>query len=257
MGLCNDIVRRRELLGMLIRRNLKIRYKNSALGFLWTLLAPLSLIAIYALFLGLMRFPVRLPMLVTGIFVWQYLAMCLGDSLHAIVGHGNLVKKAAFPRIILPLAMALANLTNFLLSLIVVGVYLAFAGASLPHLGWMPAVVLTHLALSVGVSLLLSSLNVFFRDLEHLLSVLTMAWFFATPVIYSLEEVAGRFGAGWMTAYFANPMAGIVTVYRHALVGAPLPGGTALALSFAVAWMVLVAGVVIFQRLQPRFAEHL
>ena len=105
MGMIRDIVARRELLAMLVVRNLKIRYKDSALGFFWTMLGPILMILVYAVFLRILRIPVAMPVLVTGIFVWQYLAMCLGDSPNAIIGSTNLVKKAAFPRLMLPLAI--------------------------------------------------------------------------------------------------------------------------------------------------------
>ena len=92
--LVKEILAHRELIGILVSRNIKIRYKNSALGFLWTLLGPLFMIVIYFLFLSVMKFEIDLPSLVTGILVWQFLAMCLGDSLHAILGNANLVTKA-------------------------------------------------------------------------------------------------------------------------------------------------------------------
>lgn len=115
-GLIKDITAHRDLLSMLVARNIKIRYKESALGFLWTLLGPVFLILIYAFFMKVvMKFPIPMPVLVSGIFVWQYLAMCLGDSSFAIIGNANLVKKACFPRLLLPLSIVLANFVNFLL----------------------------------------------------------------------------------------------------------------------------------------------
>ncbi|HRV31789.1 MAG TPA: ABC transporter permease, partial [Kiritimatiellia bacterium] len=117
-----DIFSRRELVWILIERNLKIRYKSSFLGFFWSLLAPLSLIVVYSVFLGLIRFPMSLPVLVTSIIIWQFLAMCMGDALQSILGNANLVTKAAFPRVILPLSMVGANAINFLFSFAVLSV---------------------------------------------------------------------------------------------------------------------------------------
>ena len=254
-----NLIAHRELIVMLVVRNLKIRYKNSALGFFWTLLGPLFLILIYTLFLGIMRFNVDLPLLITGILVWQFLAMCTGDSLHAIVGNANLVKKTAFPRIILVLSTVLANGVNFLLSLLVLCVYL-FIVHTTPGLGvWFPIALLSQFALCLGLSLILSAANVFFRDAEHILGTSMTAWFFLTPVIYPLSILQPLFESRpWLQAvYFLNPMAGIVAAYRSLFLGTPTGPLPLLFLSFAVAWGLLLAGWSLFQRVERRFAEVL
>jgi len=259
MTLCRDIWKRRELVELLVVRNLKIRYKNSALGFLWSLLSPLFLILIYALFLRVMRFSWDLRMLVTGIIAWQFLALCLGDSLHAVVGNANLVTKTAFPRIVLPLSTVCANLVNFLLSFVVLVVYLVVAGAPYSSAWLLPLIVLTQFALCMGVALVFSCANVFFRDTEHVVSIVMLAWFFMTPVIYPVDLVLGHpgFPAWWQTLYFVNPMSGIVTAYRMALVGAENPGTILLCLSLVAAWLILVVGITIFQLQEWRFGDEL
>jgi len=250
---------RRELLFMLVSRNLKIRYKNSFLGFFWSLLGPLFLILIYALFLGVMKFDIPLPVLVTGIFVWQFLGTCLGDSLHAIVGNASLVTKAAFPRLILPAATVTANLVNFLLSSIVLLLYLCVVRADFGAVYWLPLIVLSQFALCMGVSLLICTANVFFRDTEHIMSILTLAWFFLTPVIYPLQVVRDRFvESPWIVQmFFLNPMTGILTAYRMVFLSARGPGWSSLALSFGGAWLILVAGTVVFLKCEPRFGDEL
>lgn len=268
LSLPTDIYRHRELLMMLVVRNLKIRYKSSALGFFWSLLGPLFLIVIYATFLSVMHFRIPLPVLVTGIIVWQFLATCLGDSLYAIVGNANLVTKAAFPRLILPLSMVIANLVNFLLSSVVLLLYLLVMRVAFGPAYWLPLIVLTQFALCLGVALIISTANVFFRDTEHILSVMTLAWFFLTPIIYPISRVQDRFPSSpWMlTLFFANPMTGIVTAYRTVLLSAEyravhlsaesyLPWQTAL--SFGVAWLILLIGLLVFQRAQHRFGDEL
>ena len=259
MTLFKDILDRRELVELLVVRNLKIRYKNSALGFLWSLLSPLFLILIYALFLRVMRFSWDLRMLVTGIIAWQSVALCLGDSLHAVVGSANLVTKTAFPRIVLPLSTVCANLVNFLLSFVVLVVYLAIAGAPFSDAWLLPLIVLTQFALCMGVALIFSCANVFFRDTEHVVSIVMLAWFFMTPVIYPVDLILGHpsFPAWWQTLYFVNPMSGIVTAYRMALVGAENPGTILLCLSLVAAWLILVVGVTIFQSQEWRFGDEL
>ncbi len=159
-----DIFSRRELVWILIERNLKIRYKSSFLGFFWSLLAPLSLIVVYSVFLGLIRFPMSLPVLVTSIIIWQFLAMCMGDALQSILGNANLVTKAAFPRVILPLSMVGANAINFLFSFAVLSVYLLIARVEFGALIYLPGIMLTQAALCLGMSLIIGTANVFFRD---------------------------------------------------------------------------------------------
>ena len=258
LQILRDIVSRRDLLAMLVVRNIKIRYKESVLGFLWTLLGPVFLIAIYAVFLGIMRFSMSLPLLVTGIFVWQYLAMSLGDSTNAIVGNSNLVKKAAFPRVLLPFSMVLANFVNFALSLVIVVVYLKMVGVPFGLLAWLPLAMLTQVALCTGVSLVLSSVNVFFRDVQHLVGVFTMAWFFLTPVIYSPEMVTRKFSNPMVhQLFYLNPMTGLLALYRTALMGEALPSVALWGPSLLVSWLVCVVGVAVFQGLQKGFADEL
>jgi len=254
-----DIADRRELLGILVGRNLKIRYKNSALGFFWSLIVPVVLILIYWVFLRVMRFPISIPELVTGVIVWQFFGMCVGDSLHAIVGNANLVTKAAFPRLILPLSMVLANVINFLLSGVVLVVFLLVVRVTFGPVYWLPLIILSQVALCLGVSLIFSASNVFFRDTEHLQSMIMLAWFFMTPVIYSIGFVLenANFPAWMKAAFFVNPMTGLVTGYRVALIGAENPGGAYLRLSIVVAWLILAIGLAVFQGVQGRFSDEL
>lgn len=259
LSMLRDIWRRRELVAILVGRNLKIRYKNSALGFFWSLLAPLFMILIYALFLRLMRFTMDLPMLVTGIIVWQFLAMSLGDSLHAIVGNANLVTKSNFPRVILPASTVLANFVNFLLSSSVLLVYLLIERVDFGPPGWLLLAVGAQLALVFGIALLFSATNVFFRDTEHIVSMVMLAWFFTTPVIYpdSLVLDNASFIGNIHAAFFLNPMTGIVTLYRMALLSWPNPGCAFLTLSLCSAAAVLLAGLWLFWRVQDQLGDEL
>lgn len=246
---------------MLIVRNLKIRYKNSSLGFFWSLLSPLFMILIYAVFAHILKFtgsrPHYLQFLVVGLIVWHYLLLCLNDSLYTIAGSANLVKKTAFPRMVLPLAMTLANLLNFLLTGIVLVIYLVATGMSFQMTGMIPLVVLTQTALCLGLALVLSSVNVFFRDTEHILGLVTLAWFFLTPIFYPIDLQRGIMGPAWDWALFLNPMTGIVDVYRVVLMSEPVSSLTGIAVSFGVSWVVFIVGLIVFQRLQVRFGDEL
>ena len=235
-------------------RNLKIRYKGSVLGFFWSLLDPLLMMLVYLLFIKLMRFSIEFPVLLIGVIVWQFFIICTSDSVNTITGSTNLVKKVYFPRIILPLAMAIANLINFLLSVSVLVFILLFFKL---HIGmsllWFPVAVAAQFIFCLGISMFLSTSNVFFRDTEHLLGVITMMWFFMTPIIYPIEKVPEKF----INLYFLNPMASLVTLYRHSFLGVPLPSANTFYLSFIVIIGIFVLGVGTFCCFQKYFADEL
>lgn len=272
IALCRSLWARRELIGILVSRNLKIRYKQSALGFFWSLLGPLFLIVIYWAFLEILKVPISITSLVTGILVWQFLSMCLNDSLYAILGNANLVTKTAFPRMVLPLSIVLANLVNFLLSLGVLVVFLVVfsvvdsAGSEaasrpllmlLGHAALLPWILLSQCALCLGLCLILCSLNVFFRDVEHMLGVGMLAWFFMSPVVYPNSFILDRFNPTLHAVYFMNPMAGIVTAYRNVFLNTDFLAGWMLVIPFCLCWLALWAGVATFLRLEPRFGDEL
>ncbi len=256
-----DLYSHRELILILVQRNIKIRYKNSVLGFLWTLLGPIFLICIYAFFLHLMKVQMPLPSLVTGIITWQFLAMCMGDSLYAIIGNANLVTKASFPRIILPASMVLANTVNFILSLVVLVIYLLIVNVTFGPLILLPVIVVTHLALCMGMALIISSLNVFFRDTEHVLGTVMLAWFFLSPVIYeaayAMPHAVELLGPNACYLLFLNPMTGILTSYRAVFISSDIAGIHLVGMSFAVSWLLFFIGVSFFQRAQHRFGDEL
>jgi len=261
MGLWRTIVEKRELLGTLIARNLKIRYQGSTLGFLWTLLNPLFMVLIYWVFIRFMKFPMDPLSLFAGVLAWQFLTMCCGDAINAVAGHPNLVKKVYFPRIILPLSTVFANLVNFALSLLILFIFAMAAGrlAGGHLLAALPAVIILQLIFCMGLALIVSCASVYFRDTEHIVQVLLMAWFFMSPVVYSFEFLEGG-GAlpGWLLwVYACNPMVGIITAYREAILGGPVPGWIAAVAAILLPFIVLFTGLSVFTRHAPDFADEL
>jgi lipopolysaccharide transport system permease protein len=254
-----ELYARRELVANFVTRNLKQRYKGSALGFLWSLLHPLFLVLVYLVFIRLMRFSTRLPHLLVGVMAWQFLSLCAGDAAGVVLGHASLVKKSWFPRAILPLSAVLGNLVHFGLSLLVLAAVLPLLGVA-PGFGWLhlPWLVALQFLFCLGISLGLSALNVFFRDVEHLVPIGLMSWFFVTPVIYSSDQVVGNTSLpSWVApAFFANPMAALLAWYRHAFLGDPLPA-VALWPGLLGGIAVFLAGALLFARLEPRFADEL
>ena len=254
-----ELIARRELVSNFVVRNLKQRYKGSAIGFLWSLLHPLFLVLIYLIFIRLMRFSTSMPHLLVGVMVWQFLSLCAGDAAGVVLGNASLVKKTWFPRIILPLSAVLSNLVHFALSLLVLAVALPLLGVP-PGVTWihLPWLIALQFLLCLGISLGLSALNVFFRDVEHLVPIALMSGFFVTPVIYSADFVLGNPGLpSWVApVFFANPMTALLTWYRYAFLGTPLPA-VALWPGLLGVFAVFVLGALLFIRLEPRFADEL
>ena len=266
-GIFRFLAARRELIASLAGRNLKIRYKGSALGFFWSLLTPLCFIAIYAVFARLLKFagdvPEYLQYLVCGIVAWQFTAGCLNDSLHAISGNANLVKKVFFPRVILPLSTALANLVNYLLTFAVLLLYLAVSGHARLGSAWLlPLAFAMHFSLCLGLCCLCGTSNVFLRDTEHIVGVISQAWFFATPVMYPVAFQLGFLPARLAWLAYLNPMTGILALYRRAIMGMPVePSGSpwcaGIAASCVVCLAVLAAGLRVLKAGDARFGDVL
>ena len=269
-----NLAARRELIWNLVLRSLKIRYKGSALGFLWTLLNPLLMMLIYWLFISILlsRLGIKIPLshLLTGVIFWQFIAMCTSDAVKSVSGFPNLVKKTYFPRIVLPLSMVIANLINFALSIMVLAVLLlllklfAQEAVDFAFLWMLPLVLVIQFFLVLGISLLMSSANVFFRDVEHIVGVGLQALFFLTPIIYPLDMVRDRLSGVFLWLYLLNPMTSLVTLFRKAFLGRELfaggeflPGEPAFYVSLALSVVILFVGVRVFAKLEPYFADHL
>jgi ABC-type polysaccharide/polyol phosphate export permease len=267
----------RELMAILVKRNLLIRYKGSVLGFLWSLITPLAMILIYAAFAGVLglrrqllglggaRFD-YLPFLVTGVVVWQFTAGSLGDSLPAIVGNANLVKKVSFPRVLLPASTVLANAVNFFLTLAILVVYLACTRALRPAaIAWVFAGAAIQIVLASGLAFLVSTTNVFFRDTEHIVSLLLLAWFFLSPVMYEtslqVQALAQVFPRLPSALLYLNPATGILACYRRGLMGMDLvPAGippSALWLSVLSTAILFAAGIRVITIGERRFGDIL
>jgi ABC-type polysaccharide/polyol phosphate export permease len=238
-----DLWRVRELLFTLIRRDLLVRYQSSVLGFFWSFAKPLALVAIFH-FAFKVVLQVKSPNpgvpfylhLLVGILVWSYLARCVAEGHWAVLSHSNLIKKVKLPIEVFPITTVAGNLLNFLLGMVVVVplILLALPGGqtwSLPGLlaqvAGFAGLTLLLTALVQAIAFLVSSLNVFYRDVESLSEVGLQAWFYATPIVYPAQLVhkaveSGQL-PGWIEPlYWLNPMTPICVAYRRVLLyGAP------------------------------------
>ena len=260
----------RELLRNLVIRDLKVRYKNSVLGVLWSLMNPLLMMMVFTVVFTVMA-PVRsasvenFPVFVLcGLLPWNFFASSVMGSTVSIVANAPLIKKVYFPREVLPLAMILANLVNFFIALIVLfGMILAFGIPLTIWLLYLPVVIFIQIIFTLGIGLFLATINVFYRDTQQIMDVLMLAWFFITPIFYPIDilpknyELFGFNLDVWRLAPILNPMASLIATYRVILyTGAP-PALDFLARTAVTAGVTLFIGWLVFNSYSWRFAEEL
>ncbi|MDQ7030726.1 MAG: ABC transporter permease [Ardenticatenia bacterium] len=220
----------RNLLWSLVMRDLKVRYKNSILGVGWSLLNPLLMMLVFTVVFTVFwpnnqvtNFP---AFVLTGLLPWNLFQASVMGSAYSIVGNANLVKKVYFPREVLPMAVVLSNVVNFLLALLVLFPILWASGIPLTrHALWVPIILVIQVAFTVGLAFIFSTLNVFYRDTVMILDVGLLAWFFLTPIFYPMEFIPATKTLMGITlpvhrlVRWLNPMASIVDAYRIVLYG--------------------------------------
>ncbi|MCA1840205.1 MAG: ABC transporter permease [Actinomycetota bacterium] len=246
-----------ELLKALVAKEIKVKYKRSILGFFWSLLTPLALTGVY-LFVFIYVYKVDqkdfIFFLLSGLLPWNYFNMSLLAATNSLVENGSLIRKVFFPRALIPMSGVLANLVNFLL---VMGLFTVVAVIAarpvVSHLHWLLVAIVLETVLAVGLTMALSAWNVYLRDIQQLISILSLIWFFATPIVYPLSRVPARF----RPFILANPMAGIIELYRSALYSAKSPAPDVLLSAFAGTVLALVLGVLVFRKLGPVLAKEL
>jgi lipopolysaccharide transport system permease protein len=262
--------RNRDLLGELVRRDLRARYRGSNLGILWSLFNPIIYMAIYSVvFSQFMRFPIKgaaYPVfLLSGLLAWNFFSQALLTSINSVLGNAAIVKKVAFPWVLLPLSAVIAAFINYLISLVLlIPVAIIFrAQLGLPLLA-LPLLVLLTFTLALGLSLLVAAGNVYFRDLEYLLNIVLQVGFFLTPIIYSMDAIGHALASNSLKAEVfgaalrLNPMAWVATSFQDVIAFNRWPTQLlGLLYSGVFSLVVLALGLVVFGRLQGRFAEEL
>jgi lipopolysaccharide transport system permease protein len=266
-----ELLRFRDLVRNLVARDLKVRYKNSALGILWSWLNPLFMMVVYTIVFKVMQpagrdgipatqFP---AFILVALLPWNFFASAVTGSVNAIVDNANLVKKVYFPREILPLSIVLSNLINFGISLIVLFPMLfVFRVHLTPWALLLPMVILLQLCFITGVAFLVSTLNVFYRDTKVVMEVAMMAWFFVTPIFYPIDilprsrEILGLTVNIHRWTRILNPMASLVAAYRDVLFYGRRVGTDFLARTALTALAVLIIGYLIFLHYSRVFGEE-
>jgi lipopolysaccharide transport system permease protein len=248
----------RELLYFLVWRDIKVRYKQTALGASWAVIQPFFTMVVFSLFFGhLARVPsdgVPYPIFSFAALVpWAFFAHGLTQSAGSLVASQNLIKKVYFPRLAIPIATVLAGVVDFMIAFTVLIAMMAFYGI-MPgaQVFWIPALLLLALVTALGVGLWFAALNVQYRDVAYVVPFTVQLWLFATPVAYPSSMLPEP----WRTVYGLNPMAGVVEGFRWTLLGTGEAPGPMLAVSTFAAVAILVTGSFYFRWMERSFADR-
>lgn len=273
-GKLRELLQYRYLLRNLVTRDVKVRYKNSFLGMLWSLLNPLLMMTVYTiLFTRLLpnnntpNYPI---FILVALIPWQFLQGTVIGGTISVTANAALIKKVYFPRLLLPASAVLSNLVHFLLAFLVLVVLLYAFGIGLTvHVLWLPFIVLTQITFMLGLSFILATCQAFYRDTMMVLDVGMLAWFFLTPILYPYEQLTQHteiLGIALNPARlmrWLNPMASIVDSYRTVLWGTLDSNGPAamdplmLGRTFLTAVALLIIGYLIFTKAEHLFGEKL
>jgi lipopolysaccharide transport system permease protein len=248
----------RELLYFFVWRDVKIRYKQTAIGVSWVVLQPLLTMGIFTLFFGrLAKLPSDgLPYPVfyfSSLVPWTYFATALQSCTAVVVDNQRVITKVYFPRLVLPLSAVVSGLVDFAIGFAVLGIVLGVFGIR-PGLNmvWLPPLLLLAILTALGVGLWMSALNALYRDVRYVVPFLIQFWMFASPVAYPTSLVPQR----WRWLYGLNPMAGVIDGFRWALTGHGQPPGPLLLASTAVVLLILLGGLFFFQRMEGAIADR-
>lgn len=214
-----DLWSHRELLYNMTVKELKVKYKRSFLGFVWSFMTPLIMLAVFSLVFSILsKNPYMswfVVYLMAGLFPWLFLVNSLMQSVGSVVGNPGLVKKVYFPREVLPLGAIGANIFHFVLQMMILLVFLLIIGWHFSiYILYLPLVMLLEIVFATGLSLFISGANVYLRDVQHFTEVATTAWFWLCPIVYTIGTVQGVLG-GYFKLYLLNPMTNIVELFQY------------------------------------------
>jgi len=256
-GYLKELFQYTELVKNLTIKEFKLRYRNSVLGFFWSLLNPLAMMVILTLVFstllraGIRNFPV---FLLPALLAWRFFSTSTSMSLSSIIGNSPLVTKIYFPRWLLVLSSDLANLIGSSLEFIALFPLLVFLGMKITYLALLlPVILILEFMLIIGVSLILAPLNVYYRDFNQIWDITLQIGFFLCPIIYGISLIP----EGYILAYSLNPMTRVVESIRKILYYNTLPTVADFAVILASGLLLLLVGFLVFRKLEPRFAEEI
>ena len=246
-----------DLLIVITNKDLKVRYKSSIFGYLWSIVKHLLFAMIYY-FIFKMVMRVQIPnytvFLITGLFPWQWFASSATNSLFSFISNAQIIKKTVFPRSVIPLSNVMMEGLHFLCTIPVIAVFLYIYGMS-PSLSWLwgiPVLAVGQIIFTFGFALILSTLNLFFRDLERFVALGIMLMFYCTPILYNSDMIPKQFS--WIIDY--NPLASMIMAWRDLLMNGNLDY-MHITYLYSSGIVILMLGVWVFNKLKYRFAEIL
>lgn len=252
-----ELVHYKEMLKNLTLYDLRTRYKGSIIGFLWTFLNPLLLLGVYYLvFSTVMRIDIDYYFLYMfiGLLPWMMFQSSLQVGVSSIITNSNLIKKIYFPREVIPLSTLFSGVVNYLFGMIILIPFLFILDLNvLQVLIWLPVALVTQSLFTLGLLFLFSSLNVFFRDMEHIISVVMMAWFYFTPIIYPSSMIPPKYEY----LFNLNPLKYYIDFFHNILYYNAAPNSRDLMICIITGLAVLVFGWLVFHKLEKKFAEEI
>jgi len=256
IALACELWKNRQLISALGLKELRVRYKRSALGFLWSLLNPLlMMIILTVVFSTIARLPIRqyAVFLMSALLPWTFFSQALSYGVESIVGNGELLKKVYIDKAVFPAAAVFSNVINFMLSLVPLVLLLLVMRFPL-HWTWiyLPVAITTLILFASGFCFFFAAANVFFRDVSHILQIVLSAWFYISPIIYSLDFIPPKM----RLIFRLNPIAYILDGFRDAIYFGRLPSPASMFAAIAISLATLMAGYAFFRRSQESFVFY-
>lgn len=258
MNVFKSLYNYRELLKTNVKKEIRGKYKNSFLGVLWSFLNPLLQILVYAIVFPLImknNEKSYVVFLCCGLIPWTFFSTAITRAAFTMIENGNIIKKVYFPREILPMSICISEAVNFLISTIIIIAFVLFNGLGLTtYILFYPIIYIVQFLLVLAISFIVSSVTVYIRDLQHLIGVALQLLFYATPIVYNANTIAGT-GFEWVLAI--NPMTYIIGAYRDIFYNQVMPDIKSLLILGGILIVACVIGYMIFNKLQKGFAEEL
>lgn len=256
MRLFKELYNYSELLKTNVKKDIRGKYKGSFLGVLWSFVNPLLSVLVYAIvFPYIMRIKTEnyLLFLIVGIIPWTFFVMSINQGMTSILSNANIIKKVYFPRIILPISVVTSGVVNFLISCIIIVLFVIFSGVPITwHLLWLPIILIVQYTFILGITIFLSAINVYIRDIEYIIGFFINMLFYLTPILYPISMVPANLR--WIVNL--NPMAHIINAYRDIFYMACIPDLKHLGIVFVGSLIWLFISCKIFHKLEKGFAEE-
>ena len=257
MNIFKKIYNYRELLKTNVKKEIRGRYKNSFLGVLWSFLNPLLQLLVYSVIFGALlaggdkTYPIYICV---ALIPWTYFTTAITQAAFTVIGNADIIKKVYFPREILPVSVVTSGAVNFIISTIIILAFVIFSGVGLSwYILLYPFILLIQYVLLLGIGFIVSSVTVYFRDLEHIIGVVLMAAFYATPIVYKLGQLPHTL----QILVNLNPMTHLINAYRDIFYYHQMPNMQILFILLGASVVLTVIGYFIFKKLQKGFAEEL